>query len=162
MGMHLSCTRKTYSNNLHTYTKDSEELQRPASCVPLTLGKTNEPYTLNLKQQNKCIIWSCVTVRSGLSGPPPSTAQRCPEATEGRTLQIWHLTDTNTWDLLAIEPMWLHAGKKSWPLSCTEQKSCNFQSVSFFSDLPAFHLPPCCSSIFSGLVASRGSLFKPD
>lgn len=28
--------------------------------------------------------------------------------------------------------MWLHAGKKSWPLSCTEQKSCNFQSDSLF------------------------------
>lgn len=31
--------------------------------------------------------------------------------------------------------MWLHADKKSWPLSWAEQKSCNFQSVSFFFSL---------------------------
>lgn len=38
-----------------------------------------------------------------------------------------------------------------------------YLSVCFlFSALPAFHLPPCCSSIFSGLVASRGRLFKLD
>ena len=35
-----------------------------------------------------------------------------PEATEGRTLQIQHLPDVNTWDLLVIKPMWLHADQK--------------------------------------------------
>lgn len=61
----------------------------------------------------------------------------------------------NTWDLLVSELLWLRADKKSWPLSQTEQKTCNFL-FPVFSSLPAFHLPPCCSSIFSSLVKWGG------
>jgi len=49
-------------------------------------------------------------VRSLESSPLFSSV--LPEAIEGRTLQIQHPPDVNTWDLLVIKPMWLHADTK--------------------------------------------------
>lgn len=78
------------------------------------------------------LMWQYARVSWVLHPAQPSAA---PEATEGRTLQIQHLTDGNTWDWLVIELMWLYADEKSWPLSGREQKSGNFLSATLFFPL---------------------------
>ena len=120
-------------------------------------------YMLNFKQQNKRNLWSCVTVRSGPSGPQPCTTHCCPKGHGGQDPSDLtphmheHMGFISEWTHVV-----LHADKRSWALSWTKKKSCSSLPVSFCSSLPAFHLPSCGSSIFRALVGSWGSLLKLD
>lgn len=74
----------------------------------------------------------------------------------------WDLTPHSHWHLEFISPQVYAAARRQKVLDSVWCRDFATFTTVFSFDLPAFHLPPCCSSIFSGLVASRGSLFKLD
>lgn len=55
--------------------------------------------------------------------------------------------------------MWLHADK-DLGFCFAQSRKVTFSLFLFWGDLPAFHLPPCCSSIFGGLVENGGGSFQ--
>lgn len=104
------------------------------------------------KHQNKCKTWFCVTVLLGLVG------QHISELPRGQRGLDPSDSTPHSHQHLGFISEWLLADKRSRSSLEQKRKLATFNQF-FFSPLPAFHRPPCRSSIFTGLAAKGGGVF---
>lgn len=149
---------------MHIYTQVNMVEEKTASCIQLIDWCVNQfviSFIRNVFKKVQMLSnlphWSCFSCLAvGRSSEPLSSH---------REWRSRDLTPHSHRHLEFISPQVCAAARRQKVLDsgwCRDFATFATFATVFSFDLPAFHLPPCCSSIFSGLVASRGSLFKLD